>query len=444
MTSTDLDAARAGRLPALFISRVRAAVGAYMLVLALTGDRHLRYYPVAAWSLLLVAVGYAGVILVVRWRRSDRWWLVWFLIGIDTVLIACLAGLTGGGQSPFAPVLLLVVFAVAIRFGLHRAAVALSWTVPILVALILLVPAPARPGADRVRDALWWTGYLSAGAVLAGVLSDRLELAHRRRSQAEADAVVERQRLDLERDLRRRLEAVDEGRRAFLSSLLHEFRPSVASLSTLSRALRRGLGSSPAAREADELTAEERLEMLERVDCYAHHLDVVLREVAEVLTSESLDAEHRLHAADIYLPRLVGEAAALAGLAPERVRTRSVAGDNVVRSDPDKCLRVLVKLLEEADRRAPADAPIEVEIQRTPEVLELRVTPAAGGDDDSLGLWIAARLAEAMGGGVDRDHGSLRAWLGTGASPVAPPPAPPGLHQPPRPAPGHPGSVGTV
>jgi signal transduction histidine kinase len=407
LSTTGVDGGRAGRLPAWFISRVRAAVGGYMVLLAVLGDRHLGYYPVAAWALMLTAVGYATLILLARWRRSARPWVTWTLIGVDTILIAVLAGITGGGQSPFAPILLLVVMAVAIRFGLRRAAVALGWTVPILVSLIVLVPRPARPGDQRARDALWWTGHLTAGAVLAGVLSDRLDLAHRRRSQAEADAAVERQRLDLERDLRRRLESLDDGRRAFLSSLLHEFRPSVASLSTLARALRR---------DEAELTAEERTDLLERVDGYAHHLDVVLREVAEVLTSESLDAEHRLHQADIYLPRLVGEAAALAGLPPERVVTRSPPGHNVVRSDPDKCLRVLVRLLEDAGRRAPPDAVIEVDIHRRDEVLEFCVTPGSADEGESLGLWIAARLAEAMDGGRVAEpgadgRGAVRAWL---------------------------------
>lgn len=395
---------RAGRLPAWFISRVRAAVGAYMVLLAVLGDPALGYYPVVAWALMLTAAGYAAAVLVLRWRRSAREWVVWALIGVDTVLIAVLAGVTGGGQSPFAPILLLVVIAVAIRFGLRRAAVALGWTVPLLVLLILLVPEPARSGEQRARDALWWTGHLTAGAVLAGVLADRLDLAHRRRAQAESAAAVERGRLDLERDLRHRLEALDVGRRAFLTSLLHEFRPSVASLSTLARALRR---------DEEGLTADEQTEMLDRIDGYAHHLDVVLREVAEVLTSESLDAEHRLHHADVYLPQLVGEAAALAGLGPERVVTRSRPGDNVVRSDPDKALRVMVKLLEEAGRRAGPGTPIEVDIHRRDEVLELRVTPAGGGEDESLGLWIAARLAEAMGGGLAAESGALCAWLRT-------------------------------
>jgi K+-sensing histidine kinase KdpD len=153
--------------------------------------------------------------------------------------------------------------------------------------------------------------------------------------------------------------------------------------------------------------------MLERIDTHAHHLDVVLREVAEVLTSESLVAEHRLHQADLYLPQLVGEAAAMSGLAPDRLVIRSQRGDNVVRSDPDKALRILVKLLEEAGRRCPPDGVIEVDIHRRDEVVEVSVTPCGDGQDDSLGLWIAGRLAEAMGGGLTVDGGSLRAWLRT-------------------------------
>lgn len=397
---------RAGRLPARFISKVRAAVAGYTVLLALLGDRHYTYYPVAR-MLAALYLAYATAILFFRWRLSARRRVVWTLVGVDTIVSIILTGLTGGGESPIAPVVLLVVIAVAIRFGLRRAAIALSWTVPILVALILIVPQPDRPGDQRARDALWWTGHLIAGAVLAGVLSDRLDLAHRRRSQAEADAAVERQRLDLERDLRRRLESLDEDRRAFLSSLLHEFRPSVASLSTLARALRR----------EEELTAEERTEMLERIDGYSHHLDVVLREVAEVLTSESLEAEHRLHQADLYLPQLVGEAAALAGLPPGRVVTRLQPGGNVVRSDPDKCLRVLVKLLDEAGRRVGPEDVIEVDIQGCDGLVELSVTPSGAGEEESLGLWIAARLAETMGGGLSAEPGAdgrstVRAWFG--------------------------------
>ena len=396
--------ARGGRLPAWFISRVRAAVGAYMVFLAVLGDPSLGYYPVLAWMLMLTAAGYAFAVLLLRWQRSSREWVLWSLIGVDTVLIAFLAGVTGGAQSPFAPILMLVVIAVAIRFGLRRAAVALGWTVPLLVALILFVPEPSRPGEQRARDAMWWTGYLTAGAVLAGVLADRLDLAHRRRAQAESDAAVERRGLELERDLRRQLERLDEGRKAFLNSLLHELRPSVSSVSTLARALRR---------DEEDLTADERAEMLDRIDRYAHHLDVVLREVAEVLTSESLVAEHRLHQADIYLPQLVGEAASLSGLGPDRVVTRSRSGDNVIRSDPDKALRVLVKLLEEAGRRIPPDTRLEVEIHRCDDRLELCVTPGGAGEDASLGLWIAARVAETMGGGVEADEAGFRAWFRT-------------------------------
>jgi hypothetical protein len=92
---------------------------------------------------------------------------------------------------------------------------------------------------------------------------------------------------------------------------------------------------------------------------------------------------------------------------------RSKPGDNVIRSDPDKALRVLVKLLEEAGRQAPPETAIEVDVRRCDEVLELRVSPGGAGGDASLGLWIAARLAEAMGGGLAAENGALRAWLRT-------------------------------
>jgi K+-sensing histidine kinase KdpD len=175
-------------------------------------------------------------------------------------------------------------------------------------------------------------------------------------------------------------------------------------LSTLARALQR---------DEEELTGEEQSEMLDRIDSYAHHLDAVLREVAEVLTSESLEAEHRLHHADIYLPQLIGEAAGLSGLGPDRVVIRSRPGENVIRSDPDKALRILVKLLEEAGRHAPRETTIEVDIRRCDERLELCVSPGGAGEDESLGLWIAARLAEAMGGGLEADREVLRAWVRT-------------------------------
>jgi hypothetical protein len=180
-----------GRLPVRFISKVRAAVAGYTVLLALLGDRHYTYYPVAARTLAALYLVYATAILLLRWRRSPRGIVVWALVGVDTGASTVLTGLTGGGESPVAPVMLLVVTAVAIRFGLRRAAAALSWTVPLLVSLILLVPDPSRPGDQRLRDALWWTAHLTAIAVMAGVLSDRLNLAHRRRAQAEADTAVE-------------------------------------------------------------------------------------------------------------------------------------------------------------------------------------------------------------------------------------------------------------
>lgn len=395
------------RLPAYFVSRVRAAVGAYMVLLGLSGDDHFDWYPEAAWTLVLVAFAYAVGVLVFLARPGRKplpGWTSWVMCAVDTTIIATLAGLTGGADSPFAPVLLLVLIAIAIRSNLRRGLAALSWTAPLLAVLILAVPEPSRPAGDRVRDALWWTGHLTAAAVLAGVLSDRLDLAQRRRTQAESEAEAEHRRLEMERLLRRRLEDLDDARREFLTALLHEFRPSVSSLSTLSRALRR---------DEHDLDPEERAGMLVRMDGSAHHLDTVLREVADVLVSESLDSRHRGDLADVYLPQLVGTAATMAGLSPDRLVTRCEPGVSLVRADSDRCLRILVKVLEEAARTSPGTEAVEVAVSRAGElaeivVLDRRPTPGDGsarrdppaGPPVSLGLWLASRLAEGMGGSL--------------------------------------------
>jgi K+-sensing histidine kinase KdpD len=260
-------------------------------------------------------------------------------------------------------------------------------------------------------------------AVLAGDLSDPLDLSHRRRAQAESEAEAERQRLEMERVLRRRLVGLDDARRAFLSALLHEFRPSVSSLSALSRALRR---------DEHDLAPEERAEMLERMDGSAHHLDAVLREVAEVLVSESLDVRHRTELADVYLPQLVGTAATMSGLPIGRLAVRGEADASLVRTDSDKCLRVLVKALEEAVRHCPPDGDVDVHVSRRGEMAEVYVSvrrdqPDTAQPDEpapSLGLWIASRLAESMGGGLacEAQAGgglAVRAWF-----PALPSPAP--------------------
>ena len=59
------------------------------------------------------------------------------------------------------------------------------------------------------------------------------------------------------------------------------------------------------------------------------------------------------------------------------------------------------------------EAVIEVRIHRRDGFVELCLTPGFAGDEDSLGLWIAARLAETLGGGVAPEPGGLRAWLGS-------------------------------
>jgi signal transduction histidine kinase len=377
-----------------------------MLVLAALGDRHFTYYPLAAWILLLTAVGYAWVVLILlsagRMRHLPPW-LPRAMTAIDTVLIAALAGVTGGAQSPAAPVLLLVVLAVAMRFRLRIGLTALAWTIPILVAGILFVPLPSRSGYERILDALWWTGNLTAAVLGPGVLSNRLQLASRRRAEAQAEAQVEHQRVAHEQLLRHHVETMEADRREYLSAVVHDCRPPVSSLESLCR----GLG-----RDWEQLSGEEQAEILERIQGHARHLDFMLRELAEVIVSESLGAEHRAERADIPVSELLASAAATAGLPDERVVATVEPDLRVLRTDPGKCVRIIANLLEDAASHSPGGEPVEVHVGRMNGVVELsvadrRVEPGPDGsgerDGPGLGLWIASRFTEALGGAMESE-----------------------------------------
>lgn len=291
---------------------------------------------------------------------------------------------------------------------------ALAWTLPALTAVILLVPEPARPGGDRLREAAWWSLYLTAAVVLAGVLSDRLSVALERRAEAEARARLERRRVELEHDLRRRTEAMGEARREFLAALLHDFRPSVSSMYTLARAL---------GRDGETLAPGEEKRFLARLEGYAGDLDSLLNEVSEELLRDA-GATLRADAVDVYLPQLVATAVARSPLFPDRLIVEIDPDAGVVRTDPGKCQRILANLIDEAARRSSPCNPVSVSVRRQNGAVEISVSDQGGaeraeGATPGLGLWIAARLAEAMEGGMEAvplpDGGQrVRVWIGAG------------------------------
>ena len=398
------------------VSWIRVAMGISMISVLAAGHE-LRYYPTAAWTVLLAAVAYSWAALVWVAREARRGRVsnatAYTLSALDGGFIITVTGLTGLWTSPMLPILVLVVFTFGVRFSLPQTVAVAVVTSAALVAVVLWVPRPDFGHGERVRMAAWWSWMLISGGVVAGVLSHAADLAHRKRARAEATALAEHRRLDEERALRQRLEAIDEARKDFLHALSHDFRTPIASLEALSQAL--GWEQHP-------LSAEEKAEVIALIQSHAGQLGAMLGEVREVAITESLGAPQRVDAADVYMPELIRSAASAAGLPADRVSTSIDPGLKVLHSDSRKLFRILTNLLENAAKHSPARERIEIRLARRKEMVELAVLdrgpgipPELRGEalqkwvsfgkhrSSGLGMWIVSQFIAALDGEVAVD-----------------------------------------
>ncbi len=400
----------------LVVAWIRVAMGVSMISVLVAGD-DLRYYPTAAWTVLLGSIAYSWVALVWVFREAGRGRVsnatAYTLSALDGGIIITLTGLTGLWTSPMLPILVLVVFTFGVRFGLGQTVAVAIVTSAALVAVILAVPEPDFGHGERVRMAAWWSWMLVSSGVLAGVLSHAAALAHRRRARAEAAALTEHRRLDEERALRQRLEAIDEARKDFLHALAHDFRTPIASLEALSQAL--GWEQHP-------LSDAERTEVISLIQSHAGQLGAMLQEVREVAITESLGAPQRVEASDLFMPELIRSAASAAGLAADRVATSIDPGLKVLHSDSRKLFRILTNLLENAAKHSPAKERIEVRLAWRKEMVELAVLDRGPGipaeltsealqkwvsfgqhRSSGLGMWIVSQFIAALDGEINVD-----------------------------------------
>jgi signal transduction histidine kinase len=398
------------------VSWIRVGMGVSMISVLAAGHE-MRWYRTAAWTVLLAAIAYSWVALVWVAREARRGRVsnatAYALTALDAGIIVTLTGLTGLWTSPMLPILVLVVFTQGVRFSLQRALAVAGLTTAALVAVILWVPRPALDHAERVRQAAWWSWMLLSGAVLAGVLSHAADLAQRKRARAEASALAEHLRLEEERALRHRLEAIDEARKDFLHALSHDFRTPIASLEALAQAL--GWEQHP-------LSGEERAEVIALIQSHAGQLGAMLGEVREVAITESLGAPQRVEAADVYMPELIRSAVAAAGLPAERVSTSIDPGLKVLHTDSRKVFRILTNLLENAAKHSPAKERIEVRLAWRKEMVELAVLDRGPGippeltsealqkwvsfgqhRSSGLGMWIVSQFIATLDGDVAVD-----------------------------------------
>jgi signal transduction histidine kinase len=398
------------------VSWIRVAMGISMVSVLVAGHE-MRYYGAAAWAVLLIAIAYSWAALVWVAREAGRRRVsnatAYTLTACDAGFIVTLTGLTGLWTSPMLPILVIVVFTQGVRFRLQRTLVVAVVTTAALVAVILWVPRPDLGHAERVRQAAWWSWMLLSGAVLAGVLSHAADMAQRKRALAEAAALAEHRRLDEERALRQRLEAIDEARKDFLHALSHDFRTPIASLEALAQAL--GWEQHP-------LSDEEKAEVIALIQNHAGQLGAMLLELREVAITESLGAPQRVEAADVYMPELIRSAASAAGLSADRVSMSIDPGLKVLHTDSRKIFRILTNLLENAHKHSPARERIEIRLALRKEMVELAVLDRGPGippeltsealqkwvsfgqhRSSGLGMWIVSQFIAALDGEVAVD-----------------------------------------
>ncbi len=398
------------------VSWIRVAMGISMVSVLAAGD-DMRYYRTAAWTVMLLGVVYSWTALfwvaaeARRGRVSNG--TAYTLTAFDGGIIVALTGLTGLWTSPMVPILVLVVFTFGVRFSLPQTVAVALVTSAALVAVILGVPQPDFEQGERIRMAAWWSWMLISGGILAGVLSHAAELAQRKRAVAVTAAAAEHRRLDEERALRRRLEAIDEARKDFLHALSHDFRTPIASLEALSQAL--GWEQHP-------LSDTEKAEVIALIQSHAGQLGAMLGEVREVAITESLGAPLRIEVSDVYVPELIRSAASAAGLAPDRVSTSIDPGLKVLHTDSRKLIRILTNLLENAHKHSPAAERIEVRLAMRKSMVELAVLDRGPGippeltsealqkwvsfgqhRSSGLGMWIVSQFIAALDGEINVD-----------------------------------------
>ena len=405
------------------VAWIRVAMGVSM-VSVLAAGHDMRWYPGPAWAVLLAALPYSWAACVWVTREAGRGRVsnatAYALTGLDSGIILTLTALTGLWTSPMLPILVLVVFTFGVRFSLSKTLSVAVVTSAALVAVVLWVPRPDFDQGERLRMAAWWSWMVLSGGILAGVLSHAAELAHRKRAQAEAATLAEHRRVEEERALRLRLEAIDEARKDFLHALAHDFRTPIASLEALAQAL--GWEQHP-------LSDTEKTEVITLIQNHAGQLGAMLAEVREVAITESLGASSRVEVSDVYMPELIRSAASAAGLPLDRVPASIDPGLKVLRTDSRKIFRILTNLLENAHKHSPAAERIEVRLAMRKGMVELAVLDRGPGippelttealqkwvsfgqhRSSGLGMWIVSQFIAALDGeiGVDpRPGGGL-------------------------------------
>jgi signal transduction histidine kinase len=374
-----------GSLPSVLRTKrtivlLRICVLAVVTVLYLSSVGVRRVAGPGALLLLIGAFVYALVCLVLstRGEESSVWGRV-VTLAIDVALITAWIDATGGGRSEFWTLFLIVIVAVALRFGIiETVAVAVGLAVLLMVLL--------------VENGVLWTSRLYRPTLLLvagfaiGVLS--LQRADQRQKRFEMEAIAEsrarqlgRQRAEVER-----LRRVDLARTEFVGVAAHELRtPLAAILGVLSTLKQHGA----------VLEDEMRVELIDGAETQAERLTRLVEDLLTV--SRIQDGVLRLSMEPVDPRDLISDAAR-ASSTTERLRMELDAPARVV-CDADAIVRVLTNLFDNARKYSPEGTPIAVSVVVDDRRVAVEVRNAGGGiaEEDREAIFERFRRADETG-----------------------------------------------
>lgn len=357
---------------------------------------------VAAWILVCAGV-YAFVSLVIstRGEGSSVPGRAITLV-LDVALVTAWVLATGGGDSEFWTLFLIVIVAVALRFGIVE-------TVGVALGLAVLNVVLLAQGGGMWTLRLYRPTLLLVAGFAVGVLSLQRVDQRQKRDRMEAIAESTARQLTHERAEVERLRRVDLARTEFVGVAAHELRTPLAAILGVLATLK---DHGPALEDA------VRIELIEGAEGQAERLTRLVEDLLTV--SRIQDGVLRLAMLPVEPGDLIADAVRASG-AGDRLRTQIQADEPVV-CDADAIVRVLTNLFDNARKYSPPHSPIVVAVTSDAHRARFEVRDAGRGvaeadreavferfrrADDSgapgagLGLYISRGLVRAHGGELE-------------------------------------------
>jgi signal transduction histidine kinase len=385
------------------IALLKICVLAVLTVLYLSSAGIREVAGPSALFLLVATFVYALACLVLSTRSqgSTVWGRAVTLL-VDVALITAWIEATGGGRSEFWTLYLIVIVAVALRFGIIE-------TVGVAVGLAVLLVAMLLQNDILLTTRLYRPTLLLVAGFAVGLLS--LQRADQRRKRFEMEMIAESRarQLGRERAEVERLRQVDLARTEFVGVAAHELRTPLAAIVGVLSTLRE---------HGAVLDDDVRIELIDGAETQAERLTRLVEDLLTV--SRIQDGVLRLSMEPADLRDLIADAARASSTA-DRLRLDLETPAPLV-CDADAIVRVLTNLFDNARKYSPAGTAITVGVSAVGERVRIDVANAGAGIAEAdheaiferfhradqtgapgtgLGLYISRGLVRAHGGELE-------------------------------------------